>query len=140
MRFTQTLKYNMKRALPILTVAGAGLMASCSNDDEPLREVEFTYNFDSPLLPEEDVKQAALDPTVGIVYIRPIGDGWERLNEYNINFHRKNYLEPILSFSPKIKGRGNYGFKPGAASKVPEDSLWYIRQGWTINKNLQKQK
>ena len=40
--------------------------------------------------------------------------------------------------SPKMRGRGDFDFKLGEASKVPDDSLWFIKQGWTINKAYQK--
>ena len=35
--------------------------------------------------------------------------------------------------------RGDFNFKLGEASKVPEDSLWYVKHGWTINEYYNRQ-
>lgn len=142
MRFTKTLKYNLKRALPILAIAGAGMMTSCSKDDEPQRDVEL--KFSQIVSPDEvlalDVLQKYVDdPSVRNIYMYVEGD-WTNVVAKNIQEMKDRFYKPRIELSPKIHGRGNWTFKPGEASKVPEDSLWYVQQGWTINKHLQKQK
>lgn len=143
MHLTKQVPYKLRRIVPMLGIAGAGmLLNACDKDDCPQepqgRKVEFVYAVDGPLIPVEDVKLAAADPEISTIYLRPIGDGWDRFSVYNINFHRKNYLQPILDISAKIRGLGDYPFRPGAA--LPADSLWYVQHGWTINKLLQKQR
>lgn len=79
-------------------------------------------------------KYAAMDSVVNIFLSPAINGEWNILLAYNISYARKNVFQPLLDVSPKIHGRGDFNFKLGEASKVPEDSLWYIQNGWTINK------
>ena len=79
------------------------------------------------------------DPTVDQIYAEP------QKGLYTTAFHPENvahcrYItQKILERSPRIHGRGNFIFRPGLASAVPEDSLWFVANGWTINQHLQEQ-
>lgn len=81
----------------------------------------------------------AKNPTIRTIYIVPAGE-WYVCAAHNITYLRNNFLQPRLNVSPKIRGKGDFDFEVGEASKVPEDSLWYVANGWTINKALQNQK
>lgn len=144
MRFTEKMIYNIKRALPVLAIAGAGLMASCDKDDEPdvpQHDVElpFTKWTADQRLTFPILWGYINDPAVRYIYLVVEGD-WNNYTPDNISQTRDNFLQPRMEMSPKMRGRGDFHFTPGAASRVPSDSLWYVQQGWTINKYLQNQK
>lgn len=44
------------------------------------------------------------------------------------------FLQPRIELSPKMHGRGDFPFLRSAPSEIPEDSLWFVQNGWTINK------
>ena len=138
MKIQKTIPYYLKRALPILGFAGATLTTSCEKEPEPMHDVELTFSIDKTIEMSE-IERYAQDPSVRTIYLVPIDD-WQRAKYGNINFMRKNFLQPRLDISPKVWGRGNFNFIPGEASVVPGESLWYIQHGWTINKHIQKQK
>ncbi len=74
--------------------------------------------------------------TVSNIYLVPSPDfDWKQgsILPAGITQTRKQLQEKI-NVSPKIHGRGNFDFIPGRASMVPEDSLWFVQNGWTINK------
>ena len=83
------------------------------------------------------VQNYAKDETIKAIYLVPTGH-WGGCTAYNITYARNNFLQPRLNISPKIRGRGDFDFKLGEASKVPDDSLWFVKNGWTINKNYQR--
>lgn len=143
MRFTQQIKYNLKRALPILTIAGASMMASCDKtEDEPIiptRDIELQFwqsYYDE--IDDKVIKKHASDPSVRHIYLTVVDDGYAwTFSGKNINTLRNNMQRRINIAPHKISGRGNFMFETGVTEK--SDSLWYIQHGWTINKHLQKQ-
>ena len=138
--FSTYKKTTGKSVLFLLALAGVALFTACEKE-EATREVEVTYNWeDEKPLPMDEMQKLADDPTISRVYIRPTGGRWEVLDIGNIRFHRNKFLQPRLDLSEKFTGRGDFTFKPGAASKTPNDSIWYVQHGWTINKALQNQK
>lgn len=148
MKLKKIFPYNIKKALPVLGLAGASLfMAGCNKDDEPItltREVEITFDQDeAALLMHIDgngntrvsdlVKYYDSDPNVQAIYVVP-KKGWGNFVYGAIQNLRTRCLEPLFLYSDKIHARGDFDFRRGEASKVPEDSLWYVSKGWTINK------
>ncbi len=141
MRFTKNFKYTIKRALPILAIAGAGFMSSCDKEDEPTpvqHDVELKFFQDWYEEVEIDnIKKHVADPTVRIVYLSVVNGGdYTNVSTENISNQRRFFTERFQIAPNKIKGRGNFQFEPGVILK--EDSLWYVKQGWTINKQNQK--
>lgn len=47
---------------------------------------------------------------------------------------RSNLLEPRTNLSPRIRGKGDFVTDLGHPSQAPEDSLWFVSKGWTVNK------
>jgi len=91
---------------------------------------KFFYELDSLLA----------DPTVDQVYVEPPKEFIDvAFLPENVAACRYHTLQPALERSPRVHGRGNFIFRPGLASAVPEDSLWYVANGWTINQHLQEQ-
>ena len=156
MRFLKKIPYKLKTALPALALAGGAMMASCEKEEPeipvtPTIDVEVKISltdarslFDGPYSPErgrsELIDYYINNPEIRNIYIVPEKNTWSTCTNTNIIALKQNTLIPALSFSPKISGKGDFNFKPGEASKIPEDSLWFIQNGWTINKDLQKQK
>ncbi len=144
MQFKKTIPYKLKRIIPMLGIAGASLFMGGCEKEEPLRDVELHFNQEdySTILYmdiynnryiSEMAKTYADDPTVGTIYLIPDGN-WETYVSMTINGLRKNILERVFDYSPKFKGKGDFNFHPGAASEVPQDSLWLVSKGFTINK------
>lgn len=79
------------------------------------------------------------DPTVDQIYAEPQkGLYTTAFLPENVS-HCRYITQKILERSPRIHGRGNFILRPGLASAVPEDSLWFVANGWTINQHLQEQ-
>ena len=139
MRFTQKIKYNLKHAIPMLAIAGAGLMASCDKD-ETAHDIELQFsNADYSQVSMENLRKLAQDPSIANIYMKVIdnndySDCWEpHLNALRHSMASKMNISPN-----KIYGRGNFNFPIGVCTK--EDSLWFVSKGWTINQHLQNQK
>ena len=144
MKFTKTIPYKLKRIIPMLGIAGASLFMGGCEKEKPLRDVELHFSTDdysTIFYIDENAngqmsqlsQEYANDPTIGTIYLVPEGD-WSTSVAFSINYMRKVALEPIFNYSSKFKGKGDFNFYPGAASEVPQDSLWYVSKGFTINK------
>jgi len=125
----------MIAAAPILPTSCNGI----EPEPEPTRDIEIVFDDDTAgkILTFETLQNCANDKTVKTIYLVPTGH-WDGNVAYNITYARNNFLQPRLDISPKIRGRGDFDFRLGEASKVPDDSLWYVQQGWTINKKYQR--
>ena len=147
MKLKNKIPYNIKKTLPILSLAAASLfISSCDKEDEPIVptiDVELEVNqfslerlYESEngvFSPGELAVKYAQDPLIRTVYLVPIGS-WSNFSALNISEFRKFILKSFFDYSSKFKGKGDFNFALGEASKVPEDSLWYVSKGWTINK------
>ena len=151
MKFKNVVSYNIKKLVPILGLAGATMfMGGCEKTEElQQRDVEITFAYKSyddlfyddsngVRYPSLKAQEYVNDPTVRTIYLVPQGS-WENYNRFSITGMREKTLEKILDYSPKFRGKGDFDFKVGEASKVPEDSLWFVSNGWTINKRLLEQ-
>ncbi|MBO8407269.1 MAG: hypothetical protein IAC77_02285 [Proteobacteria bacterium] len=131
MQFKKIVPYKIKRLIPMLGLAGATLAApSCEKEPIPTRD-EFLvfdqYNF----LTVEQIQQAAAPSDVHTVYLVP-RFLWNNFSANTISVFA-NKLQEWIDASPKARGQGDFNFALGEASKVPEDSLRIVRNGWTIN-------
>ena len=140
MKFKNIIPNNLKRLVPIAMLVGAPMLhtgcAKVEPEPQPTHdvEIEFDNRTADKILTFELLQNYANDKTIKTIYLVPVKH-WNGNAAHNITYMRNNFLEPRLNISPKIRGRGDFDFKLGEASKVPEDSLWYIQHGWTINKN-----
>ena len=135
--------FRMRHGLAVLCVAGATFAACTRKEPQPVPEptldieVEFCAEKAPGMYP---VSVEAINDTInkyGHKNIRNIhlvpGDSWWSLNmPTDLQLLREYYLEPALAVSPKVKGKGGFTFREGLASQVPQDSLWYVQNGWTI--------
>ena len=130
---------NLKRYIPIVAIALC-LFTSCKkteDDPEPTMDVEIEFNFNNfiEILAKENLLKLINDRSVRHIYMTATGH-WDNIGA-NIPIYREHFFQPRIEMSTKIRGRGDFDFKLGEASKVPEDSLWFVQQGWTINKKYQ---
>lgn len=145
MKYINVLPYKLKRALSMATIAGATLLPTSCNKDEPaveqhdviielnggnVTEMDRTfekYNIDA-------IKKLDHDKTVRYIYLTPVSN-WGGFGSKNMQLMRKNALEPRIAASPKVRGRGDFKTTPGVMAAIPTDSLWYVQNGWTFNKS-----
>lgn len=142
----------LKAAFPALALICAGMIvASCEKGEPdlgPTTDVEYKFSSaDIGFLFHKNELNSILKyyvnhPAIRTIYLTPaINDSfWPVVDSYDISEIKRIYLETIINSSPKFRGKGDFNFKPGEASKVPNDSLWFVQNGWTINKDLQNQK
>lgn len=148
MKFNKIIPYKLKKMLPILGLAGAGVVSSCEKQfiydpapenvdlcfDWNLNNSELLFDTSSPreFLPSDLVKYYAGHPDVKNIYLVPTGDWRLYMGPDFIEFARPG-LEMLLNYSPKIHGKGDFNFTPNSIS--PADSLWLVQNGWTVNQN-----
>ena len=82
----------------------------------------------------DSIKGYADCDTIQNVFLIP--DGYWMMSDWGIRAYRNDFLQPLLDYSPKIHGRGDFHFRVGEIFQ--EDSLWYVANGWTINKHPEK--
>lgn len=134
MRFTKTLKYNLKRALPILTIAGAGLMSSCQDEpDVPTRDVELKFfsGYVEEVTPE-NIKAHLQDKYVRHIYLTIANGGYfYHYSTGNLTDLRR-FIEDRINIDPdRISGRGPVNCRPGYILK--EDSIALVMYGYKVN-------
>lgn len=145
MRFTKKVPYKLKRLIPMLGLAGATLLpTACEKEDEPMHDVvlEFWVNTlgdNIEQLSIENIQKHIDDKSVKNIYIKPIESKCDFSTCKTANLHStRNYMQRRIDMSPKNKGLGNFVFPVGEID--PQDSIWFVQNGWTINKQLQNQK
>ncbi len=117
-------------ALPLVLL----LPASCDKEpkEEPYREPyekELFFNHNNPDSIEPAVlKHFAKDKACTHIYMHVTDDN--NFTNFPPSIFR-NFLQERLNVSPKISGRGDFRFKVGIAQ---EDSIWFVDNGWTVNK------
>ena len=148
MKIKKTVPYNIRKILPMIGIAGASLMMGGCQKEQPTRDIELRFspfNYSNVVLihPDETPKRLSREvsdiikyldaqPDVRTIYLVPYYD-WSLHQSQAITAIRNNMLSYATDYSPKVRGRGDFNFQLGEASKVPEDSLWYVEHGWTIN-------
>lgn len=131
MQFKKIVPYKIKRLIPMLGLAGATLAApSCEKEPIPTRD-EFLVFDQLNMLTVEQIQQAAAPSDVKTVYLVPRSN-WNNLRARNITSLAR-ILQEWIDASPKARGQGDFALYVGEASKVPEDSLRIVQNGWTIN-------
>ncbi|MCH5335236.1 MAG: hypothetical protein J1D86_05480 [Alistipes sp.] len=129
----------MKKYLLLATICVAAFCSCEKGEPVPTKDIEVVFN-------QRDFSPIKLDAILEIlnskkaaeirtVYL--VADGnWSAQGSAELNWLRCTYLEPAINLSPKVKGKGDFNYAVGQASKVPEDSLWIVQHGWTINKRF----
>ena len=142
MKLKKTVPYKIRRALSMAAIIGAPILpiaASCNKIEPEQHDVEIVFDMGTvdKKLDMKTLQELIQDKTVRYIYMTA-SDHWNGFIARNISESRANFWQPRIDMSPKMRGRGDFDFKLGEASKVPEDSLWFVKNGWTINKQHQK--
>lgn len=77
-------------------------------------------------------------PDVRYIYMTVGDDSFLNMSALRIHNAKNNVLEPVMNFSKKMRAKGTFYFKAGEPSKIPEDSLWIVQQGWEIKNQYQR--
>ncbi len=132
----------MKRIVALIAVVPIAFVffLSCkpeNQDPEPTRdvEIEFNHNNLNEQLEKLKIQELVADKTIRVIYLTST-QHWTAWTAKNIEVLRP-FLQKRIEMSSKVRGRGDFDFKLGEASKVPDDSLWIVQNGWTINKAYQ---
>ena len=140
--FALVIPNHMKRFVALIAVVPIAfvLLLSCkreNQDPEPTREVdiEFNHNDLNEQLEKQKIQELVSDKTIRVIYLTTT-QHWTAWTAKNIEALRP-FLQKRIEMSSKVRGRGDFDFKLGEASKVPSDSLWFTQNGWTINKKYQ---
>ncbi len=144
MQFKQKMPYKLSHVLPVLAFAGGSFLSSCSKEETPMpkKNIEITFSMDEydQVYPVSNLNKYVGRKDIDTIFLVPVGS-WDRNMSTGISGIRKHTLEPALKLLPNARGKGDFDFYPGEASEVPADSLWYIQNGWTINKRfMEKQR
>ena len=138
----------------MIGIAGASLMMGGCQKEKPPRDIELTFTKDDVsnvvLIHTKEIetvisrevsdiiKYLDAKPDIRTIYLIPYYD-WKNVSAQDITDLRNNVLSYAIDYSPKVRGRGDFNFRLGQASNVPEDSLWYVKHGWTINEYYNRQ-
>ena len=145
MKIKKTVPYYLKRALPVLGLAGATLFTSCEKDEPtiPLHDTIYVWgtNNMTQIFPTDNVVASADSTSVRTVYLHSDGVWWG--GAFNMNELREWVLEPVLNDIPernrhKIRGAGIINgplFRTDDKqmfTKQYEDSVWLSKMGFII--------
>jgi len=118
----------------VVAVAATTVLAACKKKDEPIVQHDTTYEFNQDnafdVCTSSKIKASADSAQVRYVYLLTTGT-WVNFGSKNIPRMIDLWFKPAIEVSPKVKGKGNFEFKPGIAA--PADSLWFVQNGWTVN-------
>ena len=150
MKIKKIMPYNIRKILPMIGIAGASLMmGGCQKEEQPTHDVRSDVSNVVSIHPGEApfhlsrevsdiIKYLDAQPNIRTIYLIPNGD-WSGYQSGGVSAIRNNTLSYPIDYSSKVRGKGDFNFKLGEASKVPEDSLWYVKHGWTINEAYNRQ-
>ena len=145
MKIKKTVPYYLKRALPVLGLAGATLFTSCEKDEPtiPLHDTIYVWgtNNMTQIFPTDNVVASADSTSVRTVYLHSDGVWWG--GAFNMNELREWVLEPVLNDIPernrhKIRGAGIINgplFRTDDKqmfTKQYEDSVWLSKMGFIM--------
>lgn len=71
------------------------------------------------------------------IYVSPDDYSFMVCSALNIKNICISFLKPAMEYSKKTRGKGTFYFNAGEPSKVPEDSLWLVQQGWAVKNQYQ---
>lgn len=128
-----------KRAIPALALAAVAVLTlpSCEKEIEQ-HDVIIPYykdNNNNLEIRDEKIQAYAADKQVRNIFITVMPE--EIFTDWWSGYISKarSRLSETMSLSPKIRGRGNFEFKPGEC--MPGDSLDFVKMGFTVNQQNQ---
>ena len=133
-----------KRAVPALALAGvAGLtLPSCEKENDkpiyraPYEKELFFKNGQMDSVQDPIVRKYADDTACKHIYmVVEDGNDYTGYSAKDVSIIR-SILQSRVELSSKVSGRGDFRFSPGLANV--NDSVWFVQNGWTVNKCWQR--
>ena len=133
MKTTKVLSYKLKRALPILGIAGASVCNINAQDSATKHDIDLHWDRRSSVeISFANIQNYLNDTTVNTIYLTAAGDTDFAVYAPGISDLLCEYMSERINMAPsRIRGRGNIVLEPGTIA--PCDSLWFVNSGWTIN-------
>lgn len=78
---------------------------------------------------------------IDTIYLVPASSFMRFDKDYGYHYvkmWRDDLLEPRTNLSPRVRGKGDLQFRLGYPSQVPQDSLWFVSKGWTVNQSYNR--
>ncbi len=99
-------------------------------------ELEFDANS-STNLHMDTIQKYVNDKYVDTIYLVLYkGSTFDGIPQANITIFRNN-MQKRTDLSPRVRGRGDFIFHAGRI--LPDDSLYFVSKGWTVNNRYNKQ-
>ena len=90
----------------------------------------FNQDYIDEIYPTDKIKASSDSIEVRDVCLIP-NKHFKNFQTNNITIMINNVLRPAIEVSQKVKGEGNFEFRPGVATAT--DSTWLVKHGWTVN-------
>ncbi len=134
--------------LPVLAIT-ASVLFGCKPDapvdypntdngnNIPKHNVELEFDADNTEhIHMDTIQKYVRDNSVDTIYmVLYRGSTFGGYSQKQITL-AKDYLKQRTDISPRVRGRGDFLFRDDIVV-LPEDSLWFVSKGWTVNKGRQ---
>ena len=135
-KFQKTFPYSLKAIVPMTMLAGATMLGNGCKPIEPElprtnKELVFT-DADFDQISNDTIQKYLNMSHIDTVFLVPYGSFY--LTGHDGPALYRKALEPKINLSPRVRGRGDMSFIPGQPTANPTDSLWFVNNGWTVNK------
>lgn len=129
-------RYLLKCVLPVFALAGAmiGCEKEASKPVNPVKVLRFGDEIGYDSIEYNNVMKYATNPDIKtiIYFLDSVPNHNNNMTGYtakNISAYRQA-LQERLDYTSKATGAGTFIFGRGLAT--PEDSLWFVANGWKI--------
>ncbi len=109
-----------------------------TDPDVPKHNVELEFNADLTInLHMDTINKYINDKYVDSIFlVLNKGFTFGSCSQNTINAYRKS-LQKRTDLSSRVRGRGDFVFHAGRI--LPDDSLYFVSKGWTVNNRYNKQ-
>lgn len=135
-KFQKTFPYSLKAIVPMTMLAGATMLGNGCKPIEPElprtnKELVFSL-YDAESISNDTIQKYLNMSHIDTVFMVPRGSFYFDGRDGPAMI--RGVLEPKINLSPRVRGRGDMAFLPGQPTANPTDSLWFVNNGWTVNK------
>ena len=146
-------RYNIKHNTIALMAGIAALTSSCEHRELDHPENKYVYfydrigyclpileeiphtehpNYDYSELDKQNLTNIANHPTTDTLYMTMLGKSdYSQCPGRSHIIIIRSQLQERCDISPRIRGRGNFNFPSGMVT--PDDSLAFVKMGFTVN-------